>query len=53
MCKEDKRTNKKDCITWSFVCPKCGLKRTHGAGKGHRASHCECWPNGYMIDLEK
>ena len=25
---------------YEFVCPTCGLKRTHGASDGFRMSHC-------------
>ncbi len=39
-----------------FVCPRCGARNVHGAvsdipgaGDGHRASHCPCWPRGYYL----
>jgi hypothetical protein len=25
---------------WVIDCPYCGKEHTHGAGPGHRASHC-------------
>jgi hypothetical protein len=39
-----------------FRCPVCGKENVHGGyynekgvADGHRASHCQCWPNGYNI----
>ena len=49
-----KRTEDGVCLV--FRCPKCGEKNVHGAvnankgaGNGHRASHCQCWEQGYYI----
>lgn len=41
-----------------FDCPKCGRLNRHGWPEGedrsgHRASHCDCWPKGYYIEMEK
>ena len=44
-----------------FKCHKCGRRNIYGWPEGeseaifggHRASHCECWPNGYYIALEE
>ena len=38
-----------------FVCPKCGEKRYHSIGDGHRVSHCSqgCWPHGYFVKAAK
>lgn len=33
----------------SFKCPVCGRMNRHGRGEGHRASHCGCWPDGYIL----
>lgn len=34
----------------SFTCQVCRKLNTHGAGDGHRLSHCNCWePRGYFI----
>jgi hypothetical protein len=44
--------------TWSFWCPLCTRKHTHGAGPGHRVAHChsaearEMWPDGYFLKLD-
>jgi hypothetical protein len=34
----------------TFYCPVCGTKITHGWASGHRAPHCECWEDGYVLD---
>ena len=52
VCVENKRGNKNDYPTWSFFCPKCKMKITHGAGQGYRAGHCSCW-DSYYIKLAK
>ena len=33
-----------------FVCPTCSKKNTHGGSGGHRISHCDCWPKGYILE---
>jgi hypothetical protein len=44
--------------TWSFWCPLCRRKHTHGAGPGHRVAHCHsdvgrrAWPDGYLLKLD-
>ena len=40
---------------FTFDCPKCGKKHTHGYSEGHRVSHCEdinLWKNGYYLKEE-
>ncbi len=46
--------------TISGRCPTCGKTLHHSGGffpaqaDGHRAAHCTCWPDGYIIrDAEK
>lgn len=34
-----------------FTCPVCGAFNEHGVGPSHRVSHCDCWGNGYYIEL--
>ncbi len=40
-----------------FQCPTCGRTNRHGvplwdrSSLGHRISHCECYPNGYDLDI--
>ena len=35
-----------------FTCPQCGKRNAHGAIAGHRAAHCDCWPQGYRVEPE-
>jgi len=32
-----------------FTCPRCGKTNRHGRNDGHRISHCDCWPGGYVL----
>jgi hypothetical protein len=32
-----------------FACPCCGKVNMHGLGDGHRAPHCGCWSDGYVV----
>jgi Protein of unknown function (DUF3631) len=34
-----------------FWCPFCADWRHHSAGAGHRASHCDHWPDRYVLRL--
>jgi hypothetical protein len=41
-----------------FDCPKCGKRNIHSwpigeDGRGHRWSHCQCWPRGYWIYMRR
>jgi hypothetical protein len=27
-------------VVWTFLCPHCRRRHTHGAGPGHRVAHC-------------
>ncbi len=32
-----------------FRCPVCRTVNLHGGPPSHRASHCACWPGGYVL----
>ena len=39
---------------WAFDCPDCGKQHLHGAGAGHRVSHClraKVGDEGYILEL--
>ena len=43
-----------------FRCPRCRTMNRHGgeygnpgAGDGHRAAHCGCWPDGYYLEEQR
>jgi hypothetical protein len=41
----------KDGVNYVFNCEKCGRRHFHGAGDGHRLSHCPGnYPNGYWLE---
>jgi hypothetical protein len=35
-----------------FTCSKCKRKLHHSIEEGHRVGHCDCWPDGYYIEIE-
>jgi hypothetical protein len=52
-------TRTPDGIQLTFICPVCEQRHWHGAGgcgakfgagNGHRASHCYCWRDGYILE---
>ena len=40
----------KDGVNYVFYCEKCDYRHFHGAGEGHRLSHCPGnYPDGYWL----